>query len=134
MYVIVMGKKINVRTIINASIAKCLLGNTSGALPHASLITGLCRQAGVQWSLDEPIQAPMAVIDHATIQRYKVWDRGVSHPRGGGFIVGQPTQGEDDEPMDIPEQAVDPFSLGLPSNYHAFIQALHRRLDRKTTE
>lgn len=42
LYAIVMGKKIDVGTLINASIAKYLRGSTTGALPHTSLIIGLC--------------------------------------------------------------------------------------------
>lgn len=55
LYAIMVNKKVDVGMVINVSIAKCLQGSTSGALPHASLIIALCRQAGVQWYTDEPI-------------------------------------------------------------------------------
>lgn len=67
LYAIVSNKKVDVGLVVNVSIAKYLWGSTMGGLLHASLITRLCRQAGVQWSLDELVQPSMSVIDHTTI-------------------------------------------------------------------
>lgn len=74
------------------------------------------------------VQPLMAVIDHATIQRYKVWEGGDSHPRGEGFIVvsPSPSQAMDDEPTDMPEQ---PSSSS--SEYFVPLQDLHRKVDRQ---
>lgn len=52
---------------MNESIARFLQESTMGGLPHASLITGLCRQAQVQWSANELVQPPITIIDHGII-------------------------------------------------------------------
>lgn len=44
LFAIVIGKPVDVGLIIKGSVVKTLRGSTTGALPHASLITGLCRQ------------------------------------------------------------------------------------------
>lgn len=67
LYAIVSNGKVDIGLVVNVSIAKYLWGSTMGGLLHASLITRLCRQAGVQWNLDELVQPPISAIDHATI-------------------------------------------------------------------
>lgn len=55
LYVIVTNKKVDVGLIVNGSIVKYLWGSMTCGLLHASLIIGLCRQAGVQWNTNEPV-------------------------------------------------------------------------------
>lgn len=57
-----------------------------GVLPQLFLICGLCKRAKVMWDEDEVLQPPKQVINHAIICRYKVWEGGVSHPRGAEFV------------------------------------------------
>lgn len=82
LFVIVTNLLVDVGLIMNESIARFLHESTMGELPHASLITGLCRQAQVQWSANELVQPPITIIDHGIIQRYKVWEGGISHQEG----------------------------------------------------
>lgn len=78
LYEIVSGKGIDVGRVIHASIMRYIIGGTSDGIPHV-LITRLCSAAVVQWAASEPLQLPTNTIDHITIQKYKVWEGGVSH-------------------------------------------------------
>lgn len=127
LYAIMTGAPVDVGMTIRGSIIKTLKGSTIGALTYASLITGLYRQAGVQWSPDELHQSPILVIDHATIVRYKVWEGGESHPRGEGFILNEQRF---NAPPDMQEQQDEPTATD-PSDFDASIQTLHRRLDQQ---
>lgn len=77
----------DVGEVIHESIVRAIEGGTSGGLPHPLLIIALCHQVGVHWDNDEVLQAPLALIDHSVIARYKIWGGGESHPRGLGFII-----------------------------------------------
>lgn len=84
LFAIVKGKTVDVGQVIHNSICHAIQRGSTGGLPYPSLIYGLYKRAKVTW--DEVLQPPKAVIDHATISRYKVWEGGASHPRGAGFI------------------------------------------------
>lgn len=86
----VMFYKVDVGMCIQESIEWLLRGSTTGDLLHGFLITNLCHKAGVQWHSYEPIQQPMAIIYHTTINKYKAWDGAQSHPRGEGYIIIRP--------------------------------------------
>ena len=96
LFAIVQDLLIDIGAIINFSIRRCLRGNFSGGLPHPSLICGLCHQAGVRWSDDEPTLMPLQLLDTRMIARYSVWPGGESHPWGLGFIFPSASEPEDD--------------------------------------
>lgn len=86
LFAIVMGLKVDIGALIQDSIKKAIQSNTISGLPHPSLITHLCKQAGVQWQNDDITQSPMAVIDHHVISRFGVWEGVQSHSRGEGYL------------------------------------------------
>lgn len=60
---------IDVGKIINKSIHKCMQTPHYGFY-HPSLITELCRQAGVKWGTNEEMLKPLHIIDRHTIARF----------------------------------------------------------------
>lgn len=131
LFCIAQGKSIDVGQVIHDSIDRAIKGGTSGGLPHPSLITGLCRQAGVKWDAEEATQPPLAAIDHSVIKKYKVWGGGTPHPRGLGFIIVPP------EPADEPNQqshdnpTTAAGSSGPPPNFFEDIRQELRNQTRR---
>lgn len=74
LYAIVTGKSIDVGRIIQQSIRHSRRASTTGGLGHPSLITALCREAGVTWQQDEELLHPKSLIHKNFIARLKSWD------------------------------------------------------------
>lgn len=99
LYAIVTGLNVDVGVLINESIKKAIRSKVMSGLSHPSLITRLCKRAGVQWEKEDVTLPPMSVIDHHLISRYAVWEGAPSHPRGEGFLlVPQPPLSDDPQP------------------------------------
>ena len=62
-------------------------GSTTGAIPHATIVTKLCTAVGVRWSPEEQLQMPSSAIYHSSIERLPEWDGGRPHPKGLGYIL-----------------------------------------------
>lgn len=72
-YTIVTGKSIDVGRLVGQSIRHCRRASTTGGLAHPSLITALCRQAGVVWGPHEELLNPRSVMDKSFILGLKGW-------------------------------------------------------------
>lgn len=88
LYGILGGHYIDPAYLIYQGMCRFMTSRTTGAIPHAYLITRLCMNAGVNWGAEEQLQQQSADIDSAIIARLEDWPGGVPHPRGHGFIVG----------------------------------------------
>ena len=130
LFAIVTGLNVDIGVLIHDSIIKAIKSAVVAGLPHPSVITLLCKQAGVQWGPDEIASPPMAVIDHLTIKRFTVWDGAESHVRGEGY--GPPTEPPPSaEPEPEPSQAPEagPASQGLLADIMASLTLLHQKQD-----
>jgi len=97
---IITDEYIDVGYLMYQNMLRFMRGVTTGAMPHASIITQLCILAGVRWSGTEQLQYPQATLDSAAIQRLDDWHGGRPHPRGLGYIVN----GDEDAPPSPPRQ------------------------------
>lgn len=84
---ILTDEYIDLGYLIHQSMLRFMSGRTTGAIPHASIITELCVSSGIRWADDEQLQHPSADIDSATLARLDEWSGGVPHHRGLGYII-----------------------------------------------
>lgn len=69
------------------TLVKFLGGRTTGRMPHASIVTGLCTVVRVRWYGDEPVQSAGDPIDDAFVDRMVEWPGGVPHPKVTELLV-----------------------------------------------
>lgn len=62
-YCIFNGDSVDVGQLVQSSILQAVRGTTTLSLPHTSLITELCRHAGVKWDDNEELLQPRSMID-----------------------------------------------------------------------
>lgn len=86
LYGIVKEKYIYLGYVIYKSMLRFLQGSTTGAIPHGSIVTKLCRDVGIRWPAHEQLQMPSSSIDHSTIERMPEYDGGVPHGKGVGYV------------------------------------------------
>lgn len=109
LFCIAKDYSVDIGEVIYDSVLKGIEPGTTGGLPHPSLITALCRQAGVQWDEKEEVLKSLPPIDHKAMARYKIWTGADSHPRGLGFKPIHPVSNE--QPSDNPTAASSSMPL-----------------------
>ena len=124
LFAIVTGLNVDIGVLIHESIMKAIKSTVISGLPHPSLITQLCKRAGIHWGPEEIALPPMAVIDHQTISRFIVWDGAESHVRGEGY--GPPTE---PPPTTEPEQGQTSGAGRLLTDIMASLTLLHQKQD-----
>ena len=130
MYCICSGLSIDAATIIKDSIChRAEKGKAKARLPHASLITYLCAQAGVPMSDEEMTIVPVK-FDHDSLMRFEQWPGGIADPEGMGF---EPLP--DQPPVPPPPQAPPrmrhaPF-IGTQTQSQALDEERVRRQERR---
>ena len=125
---ILTDEYVDIAYVIHQNILRFLRGSTTGAIPHATLVTKLCTAVGVRWSAEEQLQMPSSVIDHAAIERLPEWDGGRAHPKGLGYFV-------DDSEGGLHRAPRGPSDTAGPSRqsggHSGLSDAQYRRLTRR---
>ena len=118
---------IDLSYVIHQNMLRFLRGGTTGAIPHASIVTKLCTAVGVRWSEDEQLQMPSAPIDHSTIARMEEWGGGVPHGKGLGYIYDHVGGSRPDSPV----RAEGPSGVQQTGDGAGLGDAQFRRLARR---
>jgi hypothetical protein len=72
LYCIITGKSIDVGKVIQHSISYSINPNTTGGLTHPSLITELCRKAGVPIAKTEETERPRSAVSATTLKKIRL--------------------------------------------------------------
>lgn len=86
---IITGKYIDVGHLLHQNMLRYIRGSNTGSILHASVVTYLCAQAGVDWEYEQ-VQMPSQDITHATTKKFEDWTSGTVHQRGKGFMLPTP--------------------------------------------
>ncbi|CAK9314354.1 unnamed protein product [Citrullus colocynthis] len=97
LYAIATKRSVDVGKVIHKSICHIRKSGTAGGLGHSSLITALCKNAGVLWNENEELANPKAIMDKNLIMGLRGWGLETT---GSGHCDGTTDAGHRDETTD----------------------------------